>query len=275
MMSVLRLGPAAASALSFLLIALPSGVSHAGSRIEVSYAVTYLHVTIGAGHWSLNMSGNRYTTTASGEVKGMMSYLINGEGSAHTDGLITHGSPSANRFAAHVVSTAEMDDITIIFQNGTVRELHAMPTFPPIPTRVTVSAADLVDVSDPLSAALAFMGGRNVLDSSLCDRRLRIFDGRRRFDVALSYKRTKSVSVPPAFEGTGTVCAAQLFPIAGQQVKNSTVKYLVESKDLEIEYALIPEAGAYIPVAAVLPTLIGTVHVNAVGLTITDSDRKD
>ena len=47
------------------------------------------------------------------------------------------------------------------------------------------------------------------------------------------------------------------------------------SKDLEIEYALIPEAGAYIPVAAVLPTLIGTVHVNAVGLTITNSDRKD
>ena len=83
-----------------------------------------------------------------------MSYLINGEGSAHTDGLITHGSPSANRFAAHVVSTAEMDDITIIFQNGTVRELHAMPTFPPIPTRVTVSAADPVDVSDPLSFQL-------------------------------------------------------------------------------------------------------------------------
>ena len=75
------------------------------------------------------MSGNRYATTASGEVKGMMSYLINGEGSAHTDGLITHGSPSANQFAAHVVSTAEMDDITIIFQNGTVRELHAMPLF--------------------------------------------------------------------------------------------------------------------------------------------------
>jgi hypothetical protein len=192
----------------------------------------------------------------------MMSYLINGDGAAHADGVIAHGDPSPNRLAAHVVTTTENDDVAIVFQSGSVKELRATPPFPPIPKRVAVSAADLADVSDPLSAALDFTGGRTDVNSSPCDRRLRIFDGRRRFDVALSYKHKKSISVPPALESNGTVCSAQLVPIAGQQVKNSALKYLVESKDLEVRYASIPAVRAYIPIAATLPTLIGTVHVN-------------
>lgn len=270
-----RFGLSGTLLLSLLLNALPSGTSQAESKINVSYAVTYFQVAIGAGHWSLSMSGNRYATAASGEVKGMMSFLINGEGSGHAEGVVARDKPSPIEFAAHVISTAEKDDIRIVFQSGAVKEAHALPPFPPIPKRVAITAADLMDVNDPLSAALAFMGGRDDGGASLCQRRLRIFDGRRRFDVALSYKRTQNVSVPPAFQGIGTVCSAQLFPIAGQQVKNSAIEYLVESKNLEIEYASIPEARAYIPIAATLPTLIGTVHVNATGLTIANVDSKD
>jgi Protein of unknown function (DUF3108) len=268
----LRLRAPAALGLTLLLVVLPSGASQAGSRIEITYAVTYLHVTIGAGHWSLDVSGDHYATTASGEVKGTMSFLINGEGSGRAEGVIARGNPVPSRFTAHVASTAENDDIKIAFQNGVVEELYATPPFPPIPRRVTVSAAALEDVSDPLSAALAFMGGTNDAFPNLCDGRLRIFDGRRRFDVALSYKRTENVSVPPAFRGTGLVCSAQLFPIAGQQVKNSALKYLVESRDLRVEYAAVPEVRAFVPIAATLPTLIGTVHVDATGLTITNTD---
>jgi Protein of unknown function (DUF3108) len=254
--------------LSLLLSVLPSRASQVASNVTVNYAVIYLHVTIGAGRWSLSMSGNRYAAAASGEVKGMMSLLINGEGSGHAEGVVARGKSVPVEFAAHVVSTAEKDDIGIAFQNGSVKEVHALPPFPSIPKRVALNTEDLVDVSDPLSAVLGFMGGGDGGGASPCERRLRIFDGRRRFDVALSYKRTQIVSVPPAFQGGGTVCSAQLFPIAGQQVKNSALDFLVESKDLEIEYVSIAEAHAYVPIAATLPTLIGTVHVNATGLTI-------
>jgi Protein of unknown function (DUF3108) len=272
MIKHLRLGPAAAFSASLLLVALQSEAGQAGIRIEVRYAVTYLHLTIGTGRWSLNMRGNRYTSTASGQVKGMMRLLINGEGSGRADGVVAGNGPSATRFAAHVVSTAENDDISIVFQNGAVKQLRAAPAFPPIPKRVTVTAADLVDVSDPLSAALAFTGGRN---PNVCDRRLQIFDGRRRFDVALSYKRTKNIRVPPAFDGSGIVCSAQVFPIAGQRLQNSALKYLAESKDLEIEYASVPDVRAYIPIAATVPTLIGAVHVKAIGLTIMNSAARE
>jgi len=272
----LRLRPAAVLGLSLLLVVLPSGASQADSRIEVTYAVTYLHVTIGSGRWSLDVSGNHYATTASGEIKGMMSLLINGEGSGRADGVVGRSNPLPSRFAAHVVSTAENDDIEVAFQNGAVKELYATPPFPPTPKRVTVSAAVLVGVSDPLSAALAFMGGTNDAVPNVCDRRLRIFDGRRRFDVALSFKRTEeNVTVPPVFHGTGIICSVQLLPIAGQQAENSALKYLVESKNLEIEYSLIPEVHAFVPVAATLPTLIGTAHVNATGLTVTNSEMRE
>jgi uncharacterized protein DUF3108 len=205
----------------------------------------------------------------------MMSLLINGKGSGHAEGVIARDKLAPIEFAAHVVSTAEKDDIGIVFQGGVAKEVRAFPPFPSTQKRVALTAVDLIDASDPLSAALAFMRGKDEGRANLCERRLRIFDGRRRFDIALSYKRTQNVSVPPAFQGIGTVCSAQLFPIAGQQVKNSALKYLVESKDLEVEYASIPEARVYVPIAATLPTLIGTVHVNATGLTIATEDGKD
>jgi len=275
MIVTLRLPLAAIVALTLLLVVPPGGASPADSSIQVAYAVTYLHVTIGSGRWSLDVSGNHYAATASGQVKGMMSLLMNGEGSGRADGVVVRSNPLPNRFAAHVVSTAENDDIDVAFQNGVVKELYATPAFPPLPKRVAVSAAVLVGVSDPLSAVIAFTGATNDAGQSLCDRQLRIFDGRRRFDVALSFKRTENVSVPPVFRGIGIVCSAQLFPIAGQEVKNSALKYLVESKDLEIEYASIPETHIFVPIAATLPTLIGTVHVDAIGLKIANTDMKD
>ena len=268
------LRPAAVLGLSLLLVAFLSGASQAGSRIEVSYAVTYLHVTIGGGLWSLDVNADGYATTVSGQVKGMMSLLINGEGSGRADGVILRGKALPNHFVAHVVSTAENDNIDVTFQNGTVKDSKAMPPFPPIPKRVTVTAAVLEDVSDPLSAALAFMGTNDAF-SNPCTRQLRIFEGRRRFDVALSFKRTENVSVPPIFRGTGIVCSAQVLPIAGQQVKNSALKYLVESKDLEIQYVSIPAVRAFIPIASTLPTLIGTVHVDATSLAITNSEMRE
>lgn len=259
----LRLRSAVAVWLGLPLFALASSGSLAGTRVEVAYTVIYLHVTIGSGRWALDVRNDRYVATASGEVKGMMSLLINGQGSGRSEGVIAHGNASPARFAAHVISTGESDDIDVAFQNGAVTELHALPPFPPVPKRLVLTRDVLENVRDPLSAAIIFTENPNEAAPSLCDRRLRIFDGRRRFDVALSFKRTDDVSLPPTYRGTGIVCGARLFPIAGHQVGSSALKYLVESKDLEIEYVLAPEARAFLPVAATFPTLIGTVYVNA------------
>jgi hypothetical protein len=274
-MELLGLRRAAVLGLSLLFLIPPIAPSRAASSIEINYAITYLHVTIGTGRWLFDTSGNSYTTLVSGEVKGMMSLLINGKGYGSVEGVIAGSDSRPSSFAAHVVSTAENDNIEIAFQDGAVKTLYAFPPFPPNPKRVPISAAALSDVTDPLSASIAFMGAPNGPASLPCDRRLRIFDGRRRFDVALSYQRTESLAVPPAFRGMAIVCSAQLFPIAGQEVKSSALKYLVESNGLQVKYVAVPEARVFIPIAGTLPTLIGNVHVNATSLAIANRNPKE
>ena len=205
-----------------------------GSIINTNYAITYLGVTIGSAKLQIATAGDRYDITASAQVKGMMSVLINGQGSGNARGVVSHGRAAPINFDAHVVSTAENDDIHISFQSGAVKGLRAVPPFSPVPKRVPLNADLLQGVLDPLSAALAFADRETA--SNPCVRHLPIFDGRRRYDVDLTFKEVENITIAPGYRDAATVCSAHLKPIAGHQVESSALKYLIESNDLEVWY---------------------------------------
>jgi hypothetical protein len=235
----------------------------ADGKIEIKYVVTYLGVTIGSAKWRLALANDRYEINASARINGMASVLINGEGSGRARGSLSQGRAVASEFSADVVSTEENDTIRMALQAGVVRELVALPPFPLAPARVPVPANLLQSVIDPLSAVL--IGADNGFGGSAndaCKRRLPIFDGRRRYDVEVSFKGTEDISVPDGYRGSTIVCAVQLFPIAGQQVETTALRDLVESKDIEIWFAAIPQAHMLVPVRASVPTVIGRVHIN-------------
>src|ERR1700728_2107152 len=201
----------------------------------------------------------------------MMTWLINGDGSGRAEGQIIHGVPQPGRFVAHVASSAENDDVTISFQNGAIRDVQALPPFPIVPERVPMTPQLLVGASDPLS--VAFVLSNREGGAGPCVRQLQIFDGRRRYNAKLQLKRSGKVSIEPNFSGATFVCSVHLVPIAGQLTEGSVTKFLAETKDdIEIEYAYIDEAQAFVPVAATIPTLVGTLHINAQLLTSQASD---
>jgi hypothetical protein len=268
-----RFGSSAAFTLGLFFLVFPVKPSLAGGQIELKYLVTYLHVTVGAGQWSLDLDQDRYVTAASGQIAGMMTLLINGNGSGRAEGHIVRGVPQPDRFAAHVASSAENDDVTMSFQDGAIRDFQALPPFPPTPKRVTITSELLEGASDPLSAAFIPLNHKSEIDP--CSEHLRIFDGRRRYDVTLQLKRSEKVSIEPGYRGVGIVCSVQVVPIAGQQTEESAVRFLADTKDdIEIEYAFIEEAQAFVPIAGTIPTLVGTLHVNAQRITIQTSDIK-
>lgn len=251
----------AALCITFLFIAAAASPLFASSKIEVNYVVKYLSVTIGSGSWQIDVTGDKYVITASGRVQGMMSVLINGQGSGRTQGEFSKDHLLARTFDAQVESTAENDSIEMTLQLGVVTTLSASPAFPAVPKRVPVTPNLLRGVIDPLSATPVFVNGDTGDASTACGRNLPIFDGRRRYDVKLAFKKAENIAIPPVYRGTGIVCSARLIPIAGYQVDTAGTKYLIESNDLEVEYAFIPEAHVFVPVGASIPTLIGTVHV--------------
>lgn len=208
------------------LICIVSTPAFADGKITISYSISYLGVTVGSADWRLSLVADRYDIEASAQIKGLMSVLVDGQGSGHARGVVSNGRAIPGEFEAHVVTSDETDTIRMTLQNGAVRQLVALPPFPPIPERVPLSAALLQGVIDPLSASLIpgdTVGG-NVGDP--CKRALPVFDGRRRYDVGLSFKDTREVSIPGDAAAQTLVCRLLLTPLAGHQVKSPILHFL-------------------------------------------------
>jgi hypothetical protein len=67
-----------------------------------------------------------------------------------------------------------------------------------------------------------------------------VFDGRQRFDLALSFKRMDHVKAAGGgYIGPVVVCSVRYNPIGGHDKTRFAAKFLRESRDIEIWYAPI------------------------------------
>ena len=245
----------------------------ADGKITIAYSISYLGATVGSADWQLSLVADHYAIEASAQIKGLMSVLVEGQGSGHAHGIVANGRPIPGEFEAHVVTSDETDTIRVAFQNGAMRQFIALPPFPPIPQRVPLTAALLQGVIDPLSASLIpddTLAG-NVGDP--CRRVLPVFDGRRRYDLGLSFMETREASsIPGDAAEPILVCKLVLTPLAGYQVKAPILHYLVKGQEIEVSLKPIAEAHILVPVGAAIPMLVGTLHVAPEHVSIELSD---
>ena len=125
-----------------------------------------------------------------------------------------------------------------------------------------VTDADRRGVADPLTAML-IPAGDDALASANCNRVLSIFDGRRRYDLALSFKRIDKVTIERSYSGFVLVCGVILQPIAGYRADSMLVKYVAGRRDMELWFAPIAGTSIIAPIRVLMPTLIGTLEIQA------------
>jgi len=106
-----------------------------------------------------------------------------------------------------------------------------------LPAYAPLSDAEQKNLLDPLSAMFLPVAGANGLDHGNCDRHLRIYDGRRRFDLTMSYRGTES-----AANGEALVCGATYVPIAGHSVEGD--EFTQSMQDYRIVVALVAAPGS-------------------------------
>ena len=101
--------------------------------------------------------------------------LVDGEASFSTQGTIKSGHPVPTIFTSKIVSNTETSDVTMILDEGNVKELAATP--PPSSDRVPVTNANRQGIVDPLTAMLfsAAAAGEG-LSPEACRHTLPIFD---------------------------------------------------------------------------------------------------
>jgi hypothetical protein len=275
-----------ASAVASLTLCLALGVGGAGiakadTRVAAHYAITMIGVGIGQISWAIDIGAGTYKTAASGKASGALSMLVNGEGRIATTGAIKRSMAengateeirlSPSFFSSNVTEDGETVGLQMTFDNGAVKTLRSDA---PIREnmreagRIPVTEADRHGVSDPLTTMLIGIPAtlppdQGALTPAVCNRLLAIYDGKRRYNLALSYKRADRLTIKRGYAGPVLVCAVVLQPIAGYRADSLLVKYAGGQRDMEIWFAPIAGTRLIAPVRLLMPTMIGTLEISA------------
>lgn len=247
-----------------LLLAAASVPAHAQGRFEGHYSVSIAGIPVGQGAWTGEIAQNQYTTAASFRVAGLARVLTDAEGFGAARGRVNSGRLVPSTYAVTVTADHRPDEVRMAFARGSVKDLQVEPPTPYNPDRVPVTDAHRRGVVDPLSAGLFPVGGTGeVLAPEACARTAQVFDGRQRYDLALSFKRMDQVKAVKGYEGPVVVCMVAYRPVAGHRPDGPAIRQLTESRDMEVWLAPVAGTRFLAPFRISIPTMIGTAVVEA------------
>lgn len=230
-------------------------------KLAAHFIITMTHVRIGELTWTVDFTGASYLASANGKASGVLSVLVKGEGSVTTHGSMANGQLVPMSARSEVSDEDGPYEVRMTFDNGALKQAENRGA--PVPNDVVRVPPDaLRNVADPLSAMLIPYGAKAFAPAN-CGKTLRIYDGRRRYDLALSFKRVDAFKTKRGYAGHVLVCNVVLHPIAGYKVDSLLVKYLAHKSDLELWFAPIAGVAVMAPVRALMPTLIGTMDISA------------
>jgi Protein of unknown function (DUF3108) len=249
-----------------LLAASADGLTTSGAhaqKLEARYAISMTGIRVGQSTWTVRIEADRYSASATGGSVDLMNVLVRGEGSARVSGSIKDGRLVPAEFSSKLVEEGEKSDLKMRFEEGVVTAVEADGP-PPGPDRVPLTQAHVMGVTDPLTALLIPEedNGGTALNKESCNRTLSIFDGRRRYDLVLSFKRIEDIR-DKQLPGRVLVCNVILHPIAGHRASSMITKYVADRRDIEISFAQIAGTTVLAPFRLMVPTLIGTMAVQA------------
>jgi Protein of unknown function (DUF3108) len=215
--------------------------AHAEGKLDASYTISFARIRVGDIAATGVFGESEYTISARGRAGGIVKLLVDGEASFSTHGTIKDGYLVPTTFTSKIVSDAETSDVTMVLDEGSVKELAAAVP-PPKSDRVPVTQTNRQGIVDPLTAMLfsAAAGGQG-LSPDVCRHTLPIFDGQQRYDLKLAFKRMDKVTAEKGYAGPVVVCSVSYEPIAGHRASIPLVKYLSEGREMEM--ALAPVAG--------------------------------
>jgi len=260
----------AAVATTFLL---GSGVSAQG-KLDARYIATLAGMQIGQGAWVIEIGDDQFTAAASGMTTGLLRVFANGEGNSASRGAVRGDNLLPAIFVSTVNNDKKVEELRIVLNAGTVKELVVDPPTTPNPNRIPLTDAHRRGVVDPMSAALIRVPGNgDPVSSEACRRTLPIFDGRMRFDLQLSFKRIENVQARKGYHGPVAVCGVQFVPLAGFVPERLAIKYLEAQQDMEMWLAPIPGTRVVVPYRISLQTPLGRGVLEAVQFVAVASPR--
>ena len=244
----------------------PIGAAHAEngflapSRISAVYRVMLGSLNLGDFRLTATFHGENYEMRGEGRFSVLLGLIYEWRGVTAGKGRVTSTGPEPAMYSFSYSDSAKMGErLRLTFSDGNVTGVSIIPNRQ-IPNTIPVTQEQLEDVLDPLSGAFLTAKSDNPNgDPNVCNHTLPVFDGRQRFDLVVTPKRSVHVrrTTATGYGGPAVICKVKFIPIAGYHPDNPAVRLMAQTN--EIEAWLVPLRGTnmYVPYRIVLPTLAG------------------
>src|SRR5712692_3819031 len=260
--TALRVSASLCAGALLLLAGIPP--ASAQGRLDAHYEATLSGIPVGTGAWTIEISDDQFSASASGGTAGLLKAFSGGSGTGAAQGRVVNGFPVATNYSASTTTSKKTEAVHMVLSNGNVREYGIEPEPPVDPDRLPVTDAHRRGVFDPMTLSLLRAPGTgDPLSPETCRGGAAIFDGRMRYDLKLDFKRMEMVRAERGYHGPALVCAVYFSPVAGYIPDRPVIKYLAAQRNIEI--AFVPVAGTRIlvPFRMRIPTPLGPATLEA------------
>lgn len=258
--STLLCGAIVACATFMVLSAPAAAQGHLDARYEASLA----GIPVGRGTWTIEISDDQYSASATGGSTGLLKTFAGGAGTGAAQGRIVAGQLSPLNYNATTTSSKKSESIRMALASGVVKDFAIEPSPPVDPDRVVVTDAHRRGVLDPMTGSLLRVAGTgDPLSPEACRTSASIFDGRMRYDLKLDFKRMETVKSEKGYRGPVVVCAIYFVPVAGYIPDRSAIKYLAAQRNMEAWFAPIAGTRVLVPYRVSVPTPLGVAVLEA------------
>lgn len=248
-----------------------SQASAAGERVNAIYRISFNGLDLGQFVFNASNKQNRYELNGHAQISALLG-AFNWRSTIRSSGKITRIGYRPGRYAFDFKSNKKRGNLNMRFGGNTVTQVLAQPAIKKSRRRIPVKQRHLKGVLDPMSAILALTNSnkRTISGVDPCKQKpLRLFDGKQRFDLHLSFKRMERL--PPQarrdLPNIAYVCKVKYIPIAGHKM-NSETKFMVKNKDIEVWLRPVPRAKMFIPYYIAIPTMFGTASLTSTRVNI-------
>lgn len=254
------------------LVATSAAPARAGARVEATYAATLAGFPVGSGTLAFAAGeGGEWHADVDARVRGLATIVANRQATASATGHVGGRAQISKDYDLRIDGGAEPNHVDMSFSGPNVKSVDATELhFPGWDRRIPLLAEHKKGVIDPLSAFVLPLGpGRDPMDKANCDRTARVFDGRVRYDLRMTYGTRMEVQGKEGYSGPALVCAVAYRPIAGYRPLSPEEEKFERNLEFSIWFVPAGSAQMMIPYKVVVGTPVGLLQVYAHAFTVT------
>lgn len=238
----------------------------AAAPVETSarYVVSLGRVNVASVTIGFKDDGKSYSVDIDAKVSGVGALVASGTAEARSSGSSAAKALAADGFNLETRTRNESFNVAVQYASGNTVGFQIDPPLVNNIGRVAIERKHLRGVSDPIGA---FILKGAELGPDLCNRRLKVFTGIERYDIAMSYGETQTAtSNRTGYQGPVVLCKLRYIPVSGHFTTSEMTTYLENSDRILIWYAPLGESGYFIPYRVLIGTDAGDLSMVLTGL---------